>query len=74
MNRIVSNVLNLPNWAAWHITIGILLIIPAILMYFLGFHELFYVPVLICGAILVQDIGFFKGARINKDNEKVGKN
>lgn len=73
LNQKVSRTLWLPAWASWSITIGLLLIIASLVMFLAGLNEVFYVPVLIAGAILLQRIGFYKGNKISKGVHEIEK-
>lgn len=42
-------------------------------MFLVGLSEVFYVPVLIAGAILLQRIGFYKGNKISKGVHEIEK-
>lgn len=43
-------------------------------MLLVGLNEIFYVPVIIVGAILLQRIGFYKGNKISKGVHEIEKN
>ncbi|CAN7572322.1 hypothetical protein LJR221_004107 [Agrobacterium tumefaciens] len=73
LNQKVSRTLWLPAWASWSITIGLLLIIASLVMFLAGLNKVFYVPVLIAGAILLQRIGFYKGNKISKGVHEIEK-